>query len=1158
MPTTTWNVSKDARIADNGGTSLGAGASDYNPIGLYSGYLYRTLLGFSYSFTGMTAITSAILHMKTSTQFYVAFGSDPDLYVQRLTSSWSEGTAVSLSGSNAVTWDNQPTATSSNQATVDVPVTETTEFTVDITDLIVDAFNAGVFYGLRLRAVDETTATDVTEIWAREGSTSHDPWIVVTYSTNTAPNAPTGLAPTGDAVVNSLTPTFTGTFSDPNSGDTMSGVEIEVTNDAGTTVMWSSGMLTASGTSFSKVYAGSALTGNTFYKWRARTKDNSGAIGAWSTYQRFKANSVPSSPTVALAESPTSDIKTLTPTFQLTHNDPDATDTNAYKYQIILETSGGSAVWDSGEVTLGTPANSVSRVYNGPALSWQTSYQWKARTQDSNGAWSAYSSYQTFTTHTTAIPINLAPTGDTTASSTTPTLTGGRGDSNDTLSSAEIEVYADDGTTLVWSSGTFTSGVTSTSFSKVVGTTLTAGTFYRWRARVTGAIGGTSAWSALQRFQTPAATTPTQTTPLGPGITDTTPDYTFTRGTNFNIHQLYVYSEDDNFTSPIISDTPSSYTATGSKTVTPATALTYGKRYKWKVRVSSDGGSNWSAYAGPSEFIMDKAQTPTLTAPINDSWQTTLTPTLTGNTNGGETISTFRIILYASDQTTQIWDSGNLAGSGTSFSKVYDGPALTAGNRYFWKASYVKTGGIPGDYSPLASFHINVAPSAPTNRTPATGYVYADDTSPIAPTFSCDFVDGDKTTWGDYPTLIEVEVVRNSDSVLMYTLSKSTGLSGGTNSITDGGAGVTKTNGPGGANLSSEVEYKWRVRYTDSKSAVGTWSSYNVFKPSQAPTVTQVSPTPPSATVNSPSFLIDWSFSSPGSKTQQTYRVRIRRESDTVYIHDTGVVTSATTQYQLPAGLLVNNQSYGIYIDATDTDGLASNTAANTVTTSWTAPDAPANFSAVDDPDTSSMVLTWTASNLSASDFSYYQIYRRIPGDETWTPYARITNQSTTSYRDYFAAHGQSYDYYITVFKKVPGDVDLESVESDIASSILDPDAWWVVGADRATDHIFELPVRRGPLREPIQQESFEPLGSDRKTIVRGKVLGAEGTLDLLWKDSEVATAKTQLAYIKSNRGPHILKSPFGDVWEVEFSGPDRDYQAAGHMQVTLAWTEVN
>lgn len=1160
MATTTWNVSKDSRIAVTGTTYLGAGATPQNQIGLYNNYLFRTLLGFSYSFTGMTAITAATLHVKTSSQVQVVFGASPDIYVRRLTSSWSEGTANSpMSSSNAVTWSNQPSSTSTHQASGSLGTAENTWKSFNITALIQDAFAAGVFYGLVLMAQNENGGGDVSEIWAREHSTSEDAYISVTYSTNTAPNAPTSLSPTGGAVQNTLTPTFSGTFSDPDAGDTMYGYQIQVSTDStfASVTHWDSTTATTAATSFSKTYAGTTLSEGVTYYWRARTKDAAGAWGSWSTAQQFAVNSVPNAPSIALQESPTTDVTTLTPHFLVTHSDPDSADTKAYAYHVILETSDGTAVWDSGDVALGTPATTVTVTYPGaPALSWGTAYRWRARTKDRNGAWGSYSTNATFTTRLTSVPTGLSPTGGATASSTTPTLTGSRGSANDSLTSAQIQVYDSTGTTLVWDSGTFTSGVTSTAFSKQVGSTLTAATTYTWRARVTASVGGTSNWSALQTFVTPAATTPSADSPVGNGVTPVTNlVFTFSRATSFNRHELYLYSNAAG-TVLVTSDLPSSYTATTSNTFTYTGTLSYGTTYYWKVRVSADGGTNWSAFTGLVGFTTDIAGIPTLTAPVSNSWETTLTPTFTGNTYNSEVISTFRIILYASDQTTQVWDSGNIAGSSSSFSKVYNGAtALTKGSLYYWKASYVKSGGIPGGYSALESFHINADPNAPTSRTPATGYVYADDASPVAPRFYCDFSDSDRSTWGDYPTNFEVEVQRNSDGVQMYVLNKTTGLSGSTNDMADGDAGVTKTVGAGGASLSAETEYKWRSRYTDSKSAVGAWSSFNVFKPSQAPSAVILTP---GATVGSPSFLIDWTFSSPGSKAQGAYRVRVLRNSDSVAVYDTTKTTSSTTSFTIPGGYLVNNTEYTIEVTVWDTDDLQSAATTTTTTSSWTAPDALTNFAAISDNATSTVLLTWDQSNLLSADFSYYQLYRREPGDTTWTKLDTVTTQTVSSYKDYFAAQGVSYDYKMTVFKKVPGDVDLESPDSDISSVVLDSDTWFVIGADRSESHSFELPVTRAPFSEPIQQEVFEPLGSKRKTIIRGQVLGAEGTLECLWDQSETTTAKTQVAYIRDNKGPHILKSPFGDVWEVEFSGPSKDYQAAGHLKVALNWTEVD
>lgn len=1314
MATTTWNVSKDSRIAfrTSDGWEAGSGVSNGLPVGQYSGYRYRTLLGFSYSFSGMVTITSAILNIRTSSQIHVAFGSDPDLYVQRLTSSFSEGTSDALSSSNAVTWANQPSATSTNQATADITTVESTWDAIDITALIVDAFNAGTFYGLKLRAVDETDATDVTEFFSSEFSTSSDAYISVTYTTNTAPNAPTTPTPTADALIAGLTPTFQATFSDPDIGDLMANAQVIVYEDNGTTVKWDSGTFAATGTTFSKVYAGPALTGNTFYKWKGRTADDDGAWGVYTALNRFKVNSAPNAPSTSLTESPTSDIKTLTPTFNLTHSDPDASDSSMLGYRIILETSGGSGVWDSGDLSISATV-SKSHLYAGPALSWQTAYRWRARTKDSNGVWGAYSSNATFTTHTTGVPISLDPTGSEIASSITPTFVGSRATSADSLTSSQIIVYASNGTTQIWDSGTFTAGVTSTGFSKVYsGTALAAATTYKWKARVTSSVGGTSSYSALQTFVTPDTNTPSGTAPVGSGVTPVTNlNFTFTRSTNFNDHEFTLYQSDG--TTVVTTDAPTSYTATGSKTFVYSGTLAYNTVYKWKVRVSSDGGTNWSPYTSLITFTTDAAGIPTLNFPqesallgaphvvdeydditavtngtsasasletgaglfqtgigalkvalttlassgtsytyrttaldlskygsltpfyayircssltnvattrlrftfsgndanyaefdvqpaaINTWYQKSLvkgTPTATGGTvnwasvtkiglyvtaSGGgsvtsnfylddlkfdavnpafdgttynsEVVSTFRIRVYAADQTTLVWDSGDIAGSGTAFARLYAGTALTKGATYYWQARYVKSTGPTGDYSALRAFTLNSDPSISTGLSPASGSIVTDS---IVPRFAAAFNDSEKVSFGDAPTYMEVEVYRNSDSVLAYYLISKTGLIASTNEIYDGLSGTVKVTGAA-APIAYETEYKYRVRYYDSMGARGSWSSYTNFKPSQSPVATITSPAD-AGTVTSPSFNVTWSMSSPGGKGQNSYRVRVIRDSDLVTLIDTGQVFSSVTTYVVPAGYLVNTLVYRIELTLWDTDQMPDPTPdVNTVTAAWTAPDPVQNFTVTDDVSLSASSMSWAASNLSPTDFRKYVIYRKLSTSTNWDILTTSTNKSQVTYLDFTAANTVSYQYKITQLQIVPGDVDLESGDSDIGSTTLDTDSWFVIGADRNESHIFELPVTSAPFIEPVQQEVFEPLGTSRKVIIRGKVMGAEGTLQAKWDTSERATAIAQVAYIKSNAGPHILKSPFGDVWNVEFSGPNKEYEAGGHFTTTIVWTEV-
>jgi NAD(P)-dependent dehydrogenase (short-subunit alcohol dehydrogenase family) len=134
----------------------------------------------------------------------------------------------------------------------------------------------------------------------------------------------------------------------------------------------------------------------------------------------------------------------------------------------------------------------------------------------------------------------------------------------------------------------------------------------------------------------------------------------------------------------------------------------------------------------------------------------------------------------------------------------------------------------------------------------------------------------------------------------------------------------------------------------------------------------------------------------------------------------------------------------------------------------------------------------------------------------------------------------------------------------------LDSDVWMFVGADRDTRHVIELPVNDEDHEAIIQQEAFEPLGADRKVIIRGFVLGDEGNISMIWQNADVEApddyqevvnetvlGRRLLDYLTNNAGPHILKSPFGDVWEVQFEGPKYKWLAGGHLQVDLRWIET-
>jgi hypothetical protein len=220
------------------------------------------------------------------------------------------------------------------------------------------------------------------------------------------------------------------------------------------------------------------------------------------------------------------------------------------------------------------------------------------------------------------------------------------------------------------------------------------------------------------------------------------------------------------------------------------------------------------------------------------------------------------------------------------------------------------------------------------------------------------------------------------------------------------------------------------------------------------------------------------------------------------------------------------------------------------------APPALEGLSATVYEDQSRIRLEWDQTTLSDAEFVTYIIYRKKVGDDNWGMIGLAKPSTRLAFNDWYAGQQTMWEYRVTVVKLINGEPDLESPDSDIVQARLESDVWFVIGQDR--DHIFELPVESENHTRPVQQEAFEPLGSNRKAVVRGFVLGHEGTIDLHWQPSEKAEADENMQYILYGAGPHILKNPFGDVYEVTFGSQDAEYGTGGQKITTLTWIEVS
>lgn len=520
---------------------------------------------------------------------------------------------------------------------------------------------------------------------------------------NTAPNAPTGLQPTGNEVRHQGTaPILSGTRSDPDSGDYITAYEVEVYADDGTTKVYDSGKSNVGGTPTTFARTVSLPWAHAFYKWKARTWDKEGVAGPFSSLQRFYANAVPATPPQASLSS----VSTLTPTFGGSFTDPG--DSLSQVRIVVYRVESGAVMWDT---TVNKTGPAWTHQYAGPALAWGVQYRMLYYTKDANGAWSGSSSFRTWTTVQPTGPDNLSPTGENPRQgSLTPTLTVGH---SADFQNDEVQVYTATslGTPVsemwykTWEGSDYAD--TQTKDRVYAGTTLVNGNRYVWRARIELADSSISEWSDWQVIRIAAApSSPTGMTPTGGEATsDQTPALTmafadpdieagdFADEVDIEVRD----NSDDSLDWSVSGGTPSSGSG---HTVDVGATLDYEKTYKWRARFTDSFGlvGAWSAY---QLFKVSEPPEASLVGPADASTVEESTPDLewSYSSPGGKAQYSYRVRVYDLGPTGDLYadpvlvhDSLERIGA----DEVYTIPfgVLVDGHDYEWEVTVKDTDGL--------------------------------------------------------------------------------------------------------------------------------------------------------------------------------------------------------------------------------------------------------------------------------------------------------------------------------------------------------------------------------------------------------------------------------------------------------------------------------
>lgn len=344
------------------------------------------------------------------------------------------------------------------------------------------------------------------------------------------PSAPGNLAPSG--TITTLTPAFSGAFSDPTSGDTLAQYEIVVNSasNGGGSQIWDSGNVAASSSetsagAFSRAYGGSALAWASNYSVRARVANQHGNWGPWSGWVNFATVQGPDTPSVT---SPTGTQTTLTPTLSFGYTSPAATAMASYHYTITAQGS-GALVYDSGSVShaLASGGSVSVTIPSGAKLRYGSGYTLTLTVTDTNGATSGAAT-SVFSIASLPQVAPSTPVGGATVTTQTPTLKWTYSSASQ-YAQAQAQIEVQNAATSV--DLILTGWLSQSAAQWTVTTSIAYGTQIRWRVQVQDSAGlgsGWSAWAYAYVNNAPSASVTAPTNHASVGTVTPTVTWTYT------------------------------------------------------------------------------------------------------------------------------------------------------------------------------------------------------------------------------------------------------------------------------------------------------------------------------------------------------------------------------------------------------------------------------------------------------------------------------------------------------------------------------------------------------------------------------------------------------------------------------------------------------
>jgi hypothetical protein len=161
-------------------------------------------------------------------------------------------------------------------------------------------------------------------------------------------------------------------------------------------------------------------------------------------------------------------------------------------------------------------------------------------------------------------------------------------------------------------------------------------------------------------------------------------------------------------------------------------------------------------------------------------------------------------------------------------------------------------------------------------------------------------------------------------------------------------------------------------------------------------------------------------------------------------------------------------------------------------------------------------------------------VYRRLSGAVDWELVFSTTNSSITSYHDWTATAGDTYQYSVTQTAGRSGAV-LESFTNPGAPALMAGTHYWLIDPVNESNNLRISQVTADTFSDDYDEAELIIIGRGRK-MNHGTRFGYTGELTAELRDDTLGTARfkrQRLQLIKAARTAYYLRNPFGDVLEI-------------------------